>query len=209
MTACGNSRSVVARGPGEGRVGVDVGSGGQGWVGWEGGVSTRRKPRSVLGRDVPCANRVSVSVCTEIRSVVWETWLWGKPAGGYVRSGSLFHSCSQIYTYPSVCLSFGEPASAPRRRRRSSFCMCSHGAVRTGGLRLSLWSQPGRLVPRAPPSSRTCSVSATEPIPYFPKGDISGLWGDRNAWFCSPGRYPRPLDSVSTGVHVVTYFSRI
>lgn len=89
------------------------------------------------------------------------------------------------------------------------FCMCSHGAVHTGGLGLPLWSQPGRLVPRAPPRFHTCSVSATEPIPYFLKGDVSGLWGDRNAWFCSPGHYLRPCNSTSAGVHVVTYFSRI
>lgn len=50
-----------------------------GVVGWEGIMSTRGKPASALGRDVPGADRVSV--CAEILSAVWETWLWGQLAG--------------------------------------------------------------------------------------------------------------------------------
>lgn len=78
-----------------------MGSGGQGVGGVGGRCVYKRETQVCVGADVPCANRVSV--CTEIPSVVWETWLWGKPAGGYVRSGSLFHNCMQIYTCPSVC----------------------------------------------------------------------------------------------------------
>lgn len=42
----------------EGQEGTWVQEGRGGWIGWEGMVSTRGKRGSVLGWDVPCADRV-------------------------------------------------------------------------------------------------------------------------------------------------------